>query len=473
MPVVLRQFDVATLELAALLALLTAIVLVTIAVSAVTALRSSRRQIASLLAIDFVRGSFASRLAQGEAMEELLPRVAGMLRDNLALDAAEIWIAANGVLRLSVAQPDRPPTGAPTPRGKLRGDPGDGPPPPASGGGPPSGPDGPPPPASGGGRDIALTAAEESIVARAPISGSAWASVWLPRLLAARGETALRIAPISDANRLLGLIVLERAHNGERLATEADATLEELAREVGRAINKASLDEALQESLARLQRQAEDLQASRARIVHAADAERRRIERNLHDGAQQYLVALAVKARIVQRLVDRDPERARTVSGELAQDVERAIEELRDLAHGIYPPLLSGGGLGAALAAACRRSGVPAGLEADALGRYHPDIEAAVYFCCVEALQNAAKHAGPGANVAVRVWEEEGALLFEVADDGAGFTPDGRPSGAGLANMSDRLGAVGGLIRLEAALGSGTKVRGVVPVARTATSRKW
>lgn len=427
----LRQFDVATLELAALLVLLTAMVLVTIAVSAVTALRSSRRQIASLLAIDFVRGSFASRLAQGEAMEELLPRVAGMLRENFALDAVEIWIVANGVLRLSVAQPDR------------------------------------------SAADITLTSAEESIAARAPISGSAWASVWVPRLFAARGQTALRIAPISDANRLLGLIVLERVHNGERLATEADATLEELAREVGRAMNKASLDEALQQSLERLQRQAEDLQASRARIVHAADAERRRIERNLHDGAQQYLVALAVKARIVQRLVDRDPERARAVSGELAQDVERAIEELRDLAHGIYPPLLSGGGLGAALVAACRRCGVSAELEADGLGRYPPDIEAAVYFCCVEALQNTAKHAGPGARALVRVWEEAGALLFEVADDGAGFTPDGRPSSAGLTNMSDRLGAVGGLVRLESALGAGTKVRGVVPVPRTATSQKW
>ena len=420
----LRQSDVATLELCALLALLAAIVLVTVAVSAVSALRSSRRQIASLLAIDFVRGSFASRLAHGEPMEELLPRVAESLRRMFALDAAEIWIASAGELRLSVSDPDRASIA------------------------------------------VSLTQAEESIIARAPVSGAAWASVWLPGLLAGRGRAALRIAAIIQTGRLLGLIVLERARNGDRLAAEADATLEELAREVGFAINKASLDEALQESLGRLRHQAEDLQASRARIVHAADAERRRIERNLHDGAQQYLVALAVKARIVQRLVDRDPERARTVSGELAQDVEKAIEELRDLAHGIYPPLLGGGGLGAALAAACRRAGVAAALQADGVGRHPADIEAAVYFCCVEALQNAAKHAGPGASATVRIWEEAGALLFEVADDGAGFSKEVAASGAGLTNMSDRLGAVGGLIRMESALGCGTKVRGVVPLTQ-------
>jgi signal transduction histidine kinase len=272
------------------------------------------------------------------------------------------------------------------------------------------------------------------------------------------------VAPLSQSGRLLGLIVVQRAKRWRRLAVEADVTLEELARELGFAINKASLDLALGESLDRLRRQAEDLRASRARVVSAADAERRRIERDLHDGAQQHLVALAVKARTVERLADRDPAHARTVSAELAEDVEKAIDELRDLAHGIYPTLLASSGLNAALAEAGRCGGIPVRMEVDGVGRAPAEIETAVYFCCVEALQNAAKHAGPGAVAGVRLWEETGALNFEVADDGLGFVPEEASGGAGLANMSDRLGAVGGAVYVVSEPGRGTCVGGTVPL---------
>jgi signal transduction histidine kinase len=229
------------------------------------------------------------------------------------------------------------------------------------------------------------------------------------------------------------------------------------------ALKKAHLDSSLQESLEQLRHQAAELQASRGRLVIAADAERRRIERNLHDGAQQHLVALSVKVRLLEQFAERDPERARSLMNQLQQDIGSAIEELRSLAHGIYPPLLSSAGLGVALSAACRRAPLPASLEANGVGRYAPEIEAAVYFCCLEAIQNAAKYAGPSATARVRIWEDAGGLLFEVCDDGTGFETGRLSDGAGLTNMRDRLGAVGGTLRVESDGAHGTRIQGAVP----------
>jgi signal transduction histidine kinase len=415
------QLGLVVLELAALLE---AVVLVTaVTVWAMAALRRSRRQAAGLIAIEFVRARFAARLAGGVSLEELLPQVVRVLRDTFVLDAAEVWVAGVGGLTLAASEPARP------------------------------------------SRRLRLVNVEEAALIGTPVADTTWARVWLPDLMAGRPEATLRIAPMRQFGELLGLIVVERAGRRRHLAAETDATLEELAREIGFALHRTALDSALQESLDRLRRQAEALQASRARIVSAADAERQRIERDLHDGAQQYLVALAVKARIVQRLVERDPARARTVSGELASDVERAIAELRDLAHGIYPPLLSVGGLMAALAVACRCSGVAASMETEGVRRYPAELEAAVYFCCVEALQNVAKHAGARTAVIVRVHETCGQLQFEITDNGVGFTPNGSRPGSGLTNMGDRLGAVGGSFELESSPGSGTTIRGHVPVS--------
>jgi signal transduction histidine kinase len=233
---------------------------------------------------------------------------------------------------------------------------------------------------------------------------------------------------------------------------------------VGVALNKARVDAALQESLQQLRVKADELQASRTRLVAAADEERRRIERNLHDGAQQYLVALSVKVRLLDQLSDKDPPRARALMEQLQSDVKAAIEELRALAHGIYPPLLSSRGLGEALTAAARHASLPVRVEADGLGRHPPEVEAAVYFCCVEALQNAGKHAGEGASAQVRLWEETTVLHFEVVDNGAGFESNGQNSGAGLTNMRDRLGAVGGTIDVESRRDRGTTVTGKVPL---------
>jgi signal transduction histidine kinase len=201
-----------------------------------------------------------------------------------------------------------------------------------------------------------------------------------------------------------------------------------------------------------------------------ADAERRRIERNLHDGAQQHLVALAVKLRLARQLADSDGDASKSLLEELGKDLQDAVQELRDLAHGIYPPLLMDRGLGEALRAAAGRAALPTEVFAEGIGRYTPEIEAAVYFCCLEAMQNAGKHAGDDASITVTVRENEGALQFEVADDGAGFEPGRGPSGAGFVNMGDRLGAIGGSLRVESAPGLGTRVTGAVRLPPPAES---
>jgi signal transduction histidine kinase len=208
-----------------------------------------------------------------------------------------------------------------------------------------------------------------------------------------------------------------------------------------------------------------ELQRSRARVVAAADAERRRIERDLHDGAQQSLVALSVNLGLARKLMTQRPEDAGAMLDQLAAGVGETLQELRDLAHGIYPPLLAERGLVDALRGAANRSLVDALVEG-AVGRYRPEVEATVYFCCLEAIQNAAKHGGPGTSVTIRLSEENGSLSFVVTDDGPGFDPARRPRGHGLTNMSDRLAALGGTLRVQSRPGSGTTVSGSIPLAR-------
>jgi signal transduction histidine kinase len=240
------------------------------------------------------------------------------------------------------------------------------------------------------------------------------------------------------------------------------------AQRAGLARGNAPLDSAPPDSLAELRRRADELRASRARIVAAADAERRRIERDLHDGAQQHLISLAVKLLLAAKLAGQDPGLSRLLQ-ELSAELRDTAQELRSLVHGIYPAVLRDDGLEAALREAARRAALPATVQAASLGRYPADVEAAVYFCCLEALQNACKHAGQRATVRVRLRAEPGALTFEVADDGAGFDEGSRGLGAGLANMADRIGAFGGRLRVDSAPGRGTRIGGAVPVPAPVT----
>ena len=269
---------------------------------------------------------------------------------------------------------------------------------------------------------------------------------------------------MTHSGQLLGLIVVERPTDGDTFGEEDDRVLTELARQVGLALHNVQLDSALQATLDEVRRTNEELVASRARIVATGDAERRKIERNLHDGAQQHLVALAVNLRLTKDLLAEDPDTAAEMLDQLAVDVKETIGELRRLAHGIYPPLLVDSGLGEALRAAAGRSPLDVTVDVDLAARYGSEVEAAIYFCCLEALQNAAKHA-PEATVAVRVWEEAGGLSFEVADDGPGFEAEAATRGHGFTNMSDRVGAIGGSVHWDSAPGAGTRVRGAVPAA--------
>jgi signal transduction histidine kinase len=207
----------------------------------------------------------------------------------------------------------------------------------------------------------------------------------------------------------------------------------------------------------------EDLRASRQRLVAAQDEERRRLERNLHDGAQQDLVALAVKAQLADITVDEDPAQAKQILGELKADAAGALENLRDLARGIYPPLLADLGLAAALGAQARKSPLPVTVDADGIGRFPQATEAAVYFCCLEALQNTAKYAH-ATQARICLQAQNGTLRFTVSDDGAGYDTSHTPLGSGQRNMADRLAALGGRLEVRSAPRQGTTITGHLPV---------
>jgi signal transduction histidine kinase len=207
----------------------------------------------------------------------------------------------------------------------------------------------------------------------------------------------------------------------------------------------------------------EDLRASRERIVAAADASRREVERDLHDGAQQHLVMVRLKLGLLAKDVEGDDRLAARV-GALRQDLDKALDELRRLARGLYPPQLEEAGLAAALHEAAAMSAIPTRVEPDGVGRYGRELEAAVYFCCIEAMQNAAKHAGDGASVTVRLGEHDGLLEFEVSDDGRGYDVAAVTAGSGVQNIVDRVGALGGVVAMRTAPGAGTTVKAAIPV---------
>lgn len=367
--------------------------------------------------------TFGSRMSRAVPMDELLLQLVESLRKTMALRAAEIWTGPGGIVERSVSVPTRPVT------------------------------------------RVVLEAEELAVAARAHVQGNAWLAVWAPALLEGREDHVVRVAAVAHLGELLGFIVVERPPDGLPFSDDEDRVLTDLARQVGLALHNVRLDSALQASLDELEQRNEELAASRLRIVTAADESRRRIERDLHDGAQQHLVALAVKVGLAKQLMAADPDTAAGFLDELREDVQATLTELRNLAHGIYPPLLRDRGLPEALRTAANRAALPTAVAADGVGRHPSEVETAVYFCCLEAMQNAGKHAGEGSRLTVTVTEEPGLLRFSVADDGAGFDADAVAGGDGFVNMADRLGAVGGTLRVTSEPGAGATVAGDVPLA--------
>jgi signal transduction histidine kinase len=331
-----------------------------------------------------VMSEFSERMSGTYSTEDVLPRMAEVLRGATGAERADVWLLVGGHLRASASSPG----------------------------------EAPPTPAVATTRDA------------------------LPSL---PGDLAVEVR---HQGRLLGALTVAMPAN-DPLDASRDRLVHDLASQAGPVLRNVRL--------------IEELRASRQRLVAAQDEERRRLERNLHDGAQQQLVALGVQLRLADAIVDRDAAKAHELLAKLQDDTETAIGELRDLARGIYPPLLADRGLGPALEAQARKSTVPVVVEADGVGRFHQDTEAAVYFSCLEALQNVAKYAEASrATIALR--HREGALEFSVIDDGRGFEPDAVAHGSGLQGMADRLDAIGGTLAVDSAHGSGTIVRGRVPV---------
>jgi signal transduction histidine kinase len=270
------------------------------------------------------------------------------------------------------------------------------------------------------------------------------------------------MVPVRHRGEVLGALSLVK-RPGEALTPTERTLTEDLAAQAGLVLRNVALT-------AELIRRLEELRASRQRLVSAQDEERRRLERNIHDGAQQQLVAIGVRLGLVGRLVDGDAAKAKALLEELRADTTQALDDLRDLARGIYPPLLADQGLAVALVAQARKATFPVEVSADGAGRYPQEIEAAVYFSCLEAIQNAAKYAH-ATRVEIRLSQSNGALSFEVADDGQGFDPASRPLGSGLTNIRDRLDALGGSLDVRSTPGSGTTVAGRIPLEGQPSTR--
>jgi signal transduction histidine kinase len=265
-----------------------------------------------------------------------------------------------------------------------------------------------------------------------------------------------RVHAVRHGSELLGVLVVQERDRQPLTPTEEKlfAGLAEQAGLVLRAVRlRAELAVRLRESTER----AAELRASRKRIVAALDEERQRLERDIHDGAQQHLVALAVNLRLAQTLIARSPGRALPVLAQLRTAAEETIGILSELSRGIYPRLLADVGLPAALKAAVGAGTMPVELCVDDIARPPSDVEAMLYFCCLEALQNAAKHSH-AARIVVRVRSVAEGVELVVSDDGDGFSPLSVAPGRGLANLRDRAESAGGSLSVESQPGRGTVV---------------
>jgi signal transduction histidine kinase len=266
---------------------------------------------------------------------------------------------------------------------------------------------------------------------------------------------------VRHADQELGILVVQE-RDQQPLTPIEDQLFAGLAAQAGLVLRSVRLRAELAVRLKERTQRARELSASRERIIAAQDEERRRLERNIHDGAQQHLVALAVNLSLARALVARSSARLPVVLTDLTRAAEDTIDTLSDLSRGIYPRALSEKGLAAALEVALAAGSLPVDLTVEEIPRPRPDIEAALYFCCLEALQNAAKHSG-ATRAAVRLSRTGEGLGLVVSDDGKGFSPNAVGPGSGLVNMRDRAESVGGRLRVDSEPGRGTEIEVHVP----------
>lgn len=314
--------------------------------------------------------------------------------------------------------------------------------------------------------DVLMRLARVLVEGTGAVAASVWvhgldgaAATWPEGVQDVHPDAASRVATVHQHGEALGELATRR-RSGETFTPLESALLEDLAAQAGQVLRNARLRAELEARLTEVSQQAAELRASRQRLVAAQDDERRRLERDIHDGAQQHLAALAIKLRLASTLARRDVTRARHAIEELEAQTADAMTTLSELARGIYPPALRDGGLVPALR-------VHAVVTAAGIARYEPDVEAAVYFACLEALQNAAKYAN-ATQTTVRLEERDGELRFSVQDDGRGFDSEHARRGSGLQNMQDRIGSFGGTVSVRSRPGEGTVVSGFVRTSHLA-----
>jgi signal transduction histidine kinase len=311
-------------------------------------------------------------------------------------------------------------------------------------------------------------------------TGAKWAQVWLvvadePELAAAwpvengsrehgleESEPGLRSLDVTLSDARLGMLRLQEQH-GEPLSPVEERLFAGLAAQAGLVLRGAQLRAELAHRAKDLAVLANDLQASRRRVVDAHDSERRRLERDIHDGAQQHLVALVVNLRLAQTLTARSPDRAGAVLAEQGDAVDSAITTLVELSRGIYPKILAEDGVAAAVSSVVSTSGIRVAVLDRGIGRHPEELETAVYFWCVEAVQNAVKHAA-ASRVDVELAIAGGRLSLLVRDDGDGFDVPAVLAAGGLGNLRDRVDSVGGDLVVRTNDSGGTDVIASVPV---------
>jgi signal transduction histidine kinase len=268
-------------------------------------------------------------------------------------------------------------------------------------------------------------------------------------------DTATRSVLLQHAGANLGRLTVAR-RSGEALSPTEERLMDGLASQAGLVLHSAGLQD-------ELSRRMVELRQSRHRLVAAQDEARRRLERDLHDGAQQNLVSLRMKLGLAASLARDKPGSLEPLLQEMQSELGDALDSLRNLARGVYPPLLEAEGLKSALRARARQ--VPISIDVQCgPERYPRELEGAVYFCCSEALQNLTKHSR-ATRGSVRMWCEDGRLCFEVRDNGRGLDPASAKSGGGLQNIRDRLDALGGVVDVSSAPGAGARVAGWVPLS--------